>query len=53
MMREWYRASDLLDGVDEVVIGPQSALDETIDRILTDLGGRLVIGRDKAVPLEG
>lgn len=45
-MREWYRERDLLDGVEQTVIGPGSALDETVTRILTDL-------RADPVPLEG
>lgn len=45
-MRDWYRAGDLLEGVEQTVIGPDSTLDETVARILTDLG------RDP-VPLEG
>jgi chloramphenicol 3-O-phosphotransferase len=53
MMRDWYREHDVLDGVDQVVIGPESAQEETIARILDDLGERLVIGGDRAVPLEG
>jgi predicted ABC-type ATPase len=53
MMRDWYRAHDVLDGVDQVVIGPGSALEETIARILGDLGERLVVFGDRAVPLEG
>lgn len=53
MMREWYRERDLLDGIDQVVIGTDSSLEQTIARILTDLGERLVIDGDRAVPLEG
>ena len=37
-MRSWYQAHDVLDGVDEVVIGVESTLAETIARILGDLG---------------
>ncbi|HZX04988.1 kinase [Kribbella sp.] len=45
-MQDWYRERDLLDGVEQTVIGPDSALDETVGRILTDLGA-------DPVPLEG
>jgi predicted kinase len=51
VMREWYRERDLLDGIEQVVIGPESTLEATIDRILADLGERLVVGGDRAVPL--
>lgn len=51
MMREWYRERDLLDGVDQVVIGPEGTLEQSIARILTDLGEQLVINTDRAVPL--
>ncbi|RZU19334.1 adenylate kinase family enzyme [Kribbella rubisoli] len=37
-MREWYRERDLLDGVKQTVIGPDSTLDQTVGQILTDLG---------------
>jgi predicted ABC-type ATPase len=50
-MRSWYQANDVLDGVGEVVIGPESTLEAAIDRILADLGERLVVGGDRAVPL--
>ncbi|HET6986724.1 MAG TPA: hypothetical protein VFI00_08915 [Kribbella sp.] len=40
-------------GVGEVVIGPESALAETMARILGDLGERLVVIGERAVPLEG
>lgn len=53
VMRSWYQAHDVLDGVDEVVIGVESTLAETIARILGDLGERLVVSGDRAVPLEG
>ena len=53
MMRGWYREHDVLDGGGQVVIGPESAQEETIARILDDLGERLVIDGDRAVPLEG
>jgi len=43
----------VLDGVGEVVIGVESTLAETIGRILGDLGERLVVFGDGAVPLEG
>jgi predicted kinase len=46
MMRDWYRERDVLPGVEQTVIGPDSALDETVTRILTDLG-------EHPVPLEG
>ena len=45
-MQDWYREHDVLDGIDQAVIGPDSALDETVARILTDLGA-------DPVPLEG
>ncbi|MFF0264852.1 AAA family ATPase [Kribbella sp. NPDC004536] len=45
-MQEWYRAGDLLHGVEQTVIGLDSALGETVGRIMCDLG------RDH-VPLEG
>ncbi|WP_405069150.1 kinase [Kribbella sp. NBC_01510] len=53
LMRSWYQAHDVLDGVGEVVIGVESTLEETIARILSDLGERLVVFGDGAVPLEG
>jgi hypothetical protein len=53
VMRSWYQAHDVLDGVGEVVIGPESSLEETVGRILGDLGERLVVIGDGAVPLEG
>jgi len=53
MMRDWYREHDVLDGVDQVVIGPESAQEETLARILDDLGERLVVIGHRAVPLEG
>jgi thymidylate kinase len=37
-MREWYRERDVLDGVKQTVIGPESSLDRTVGQILTDLG---------------
>ncbi|WP_329003218.1 kinase [Kribbella sp. NBC_00709] len=46
-MREWYRERDLLDGLDQVVIGPASTLDKTVGQILTDLG----LKTSGAVPL--
>ncbi|MGW6199243.1 kinase [Kribbella sp. NPDC055110] len=46
MMQDWYREHDVLDGIDQTVIGPDSALDETVAKILTDLG-------EDPVPLEG
>lgn len=49
MMRDWYREHDVLPGVEQTVIGPDSTLDETLGRILADLGVRTA----GAVPLEG
>lgn len=46
MMQDWYREHDVLDGIEQTVIGPDSALDETVAKILTDLGA-------DPVPLEG
>jgi hypothetical protein len=46
MMRDWYRERDLLPGVEQTVIGPDSALEKTVARVLTDLG-------PDPVPLEG
>ncbi|MFE2719127.1 AAA family ATPase [Streptomyces mirabilis] len=37
-LRDWYRARDLLPGDAETVIGADSALRETIDRIMLDTG---------------
>ncbi|MGY5125386.1 kinase [Streptomyces nigrescens] len=37
-MRGWYRARDLLPGAVETVIGADSALAETVNRILLDTG---------------
>lgn len=37
-MRRWYRDRDLLPGGAERVIGPESALEETVERILTETG---------------
>jgi len=53
MMQDWYRAHDVLDGVEQVVIGPESALEQTVARILSNLGERLVVDGARAVPLEG
>jgi hypothetical protein len=50
MMREWYRERDLLTGVEQSVIGPESTLEQTLAKILSDLGERLVVSRDRAVP---
>jgi predicted kinase len=46
VMQDWYREHDVLDGVEQTVIGPDSTLDETVARILTALGV-------DPVPLEG
>ncbi|MFG1908719.1 kinase [Kribbella sp. NPDC048928] len=46
VMQDWYRERDVLDGVEQTVIGPDSTLDETVARILTELGV-------DPVPLEG
>lgn len=46
VMQDWYRDHDVLDGIQQTVIGPDSALDETVAKILTDLGA-------DPVPLEG
>ncbi|MFD5897372.1 AAA family ATPase [Streptomyces sp. NPDC060366] len=37
-MRDWYRRLDLLPGGDETVIGADSALAETVERIMLDTG---------------
>ncbi|MDT0569036.1 kinase [Streptomyces sp. DSM 3412] len=37
-LRDWYRPHDLLPGGVETVIGADSALGETVDRIMTDTG---------------
>ncbi|MFG2125998.1 kinase [Streptomyces sp. NPDC048710] len=37
-LREWYRPRDLLPGGIETVIGADSALHETVDRIMLDTG---------------
>ncbi|MFE2102893.1 kinase, partial [Streptomyces sp. NPDC059468] len=37
-LRDWYRARDLLPGGLETVIGADSALHETVDRIMLDTG---------------
>ncbi|MFC9931317.1 kinase [Streptomyces sp. NPDC127190] len=37
-LREWYRERDLLPGGIETVIGADSALHETVDRIMNDTG---------------
>jgi predicted kinase len=37
-LREWYRARDLLPGGVETVIGAESALHETVGRIMLDTG---------------
>ena len=37
-LRDWYRPGDLLPGRIETVIGADSALHETVDRILLDTG---------------
>ncbi|TCC41661.1 kinase [Kribbella speibonae] len=37
VMQDWYREHDVLDGIEQTVIGPGSALDETVAKILTDL----------------
>jgi hypothetical protein len=38
MMQDWYREHDVLDGIEQTIIGPDCALDETVAKILTDLG---------------
>jgi predicted kinase len=38
MMREWYRERDLLADVDQQVIEQSSSLEQTVERILSDLG---------------
>jgi adenylate kinase family enzyme len=45
-MESWYHQGDVLDGLDQTVIGPDSTLEQTVTRILTDLGA-------DPVPLEG
>ncbi|USQ89656.1 kinase [Streptomyces phaeoluteigriseus] len=37
-LRDWYRPSDLLPGGTETVIGADSALPETVDRIMRETG---------------
>jgi predicted kinase len=37
-LRDWYRAHDLLPGCIETVIGADSPLNETVDRIMKDTG---------------
>ncbi|MFI8890481.1 kinase [Streptomyces paradoxus] len=37
-LRDWYRELDLLPGGTETVIGPDSTLRETVDRIMRDTG---------------
>lgn len=37
-LREWYRERDLLPGGIETVIGPDSTLPQTVDRIMLDTG---------------
>ncbi|QDO01751.1 kinase [Streptomyces sp. S1A1-8] len=37
-LRDWYRAGDLMPGGIETVIGADSALHETVDRIMNDTG---------------
>ncbi|GAA4544085.1 hypothetical protein GCM10010309_01830 [Streptomyces violaceochromogenes] len=37
-LRDWYRELDLLPGGTETVIGPDSTLRETVDRIMLDTG---------------
>lgn len=49
LMRGWYRERDLLPGIEQTVIGPDSALEETVRRILADLG----VGTAGTVSLEG
>ncbi|MFF0345859.1 kinase [Kribbella sp. NPDC004875] len=49
MMREWYREHDVLDRIEQTVIGPDSPLEETLGQILADLG----VQTTGAVPLEG
>jgi hypothetical protein len=38
MLQDWYREHDVLDGIEQTIIGPDCALDETVTKILTDLG---------------
>lgn len=45
-LRDWYRTRDLLPGGTETVIGADSALHETIDRIMNDTGLRHLPARD-------
>jgi hypothetical protein len=37
-LRAWYRASDLLPGGTETVIGADSSLEETVDRVMRESG---------------
>ncbi|WP_338693754.1 AAA family ATPase [Streptomyces sp. Q6] len=46
-LREWYRERDLLPGALECVIGVDSPLEETVERIMTETGlNRLPTSRD-------
>lgn len=46
-MRGWYRESDLPPGRAETVIGPDSSLPQSIDRILLDSGPADSAARDR------
>lgn len=37
-LREWYRETNMVAGLDEQVIPPTSSLAQTVERILTDIG---------------
>jgi shikimate kinase len=37
-MREWYRERDLLPSIEQQIIKESSSLDDTVERILTELG---------------
>jgi shikimate kinase len=39
-MREWYRERDLLPSIEQQIIKESSGLDETVERILTELAWR-------------
>ncbi|QKW10559.1 kinase [Streptomyces sp. NA04227] len=46
-LRDWFRARDLLPGGVEAVIGADSALHETVDRIMLDTGLAHLPARDR------
>lgn len=46
-MREWYRPLDLLPGAAETVVGADSGLAATVDRIMKDTGLTGLAARDR------